>query len=117
MVYTDVWASMGQEHEADRRREPSSRPSRSIDAAGGLAREAIFLHCLPAHRGEEVTGDVLDGPRSHGHPPGRQPAPLPEGAARLADAGKLAGGLDQDAVPKAESSPRATEADRSYEPL
>ena len=64
MVYTDVWASMGQEHEAEPRRavfapfQVNSGPARPGHA------DAIFLHCLPAHRGEEVTADVLDGPRS-----------------------------------------------------
>ena len=62
-VYTDVWTSMGQEKE--------SAVRRSIFEAYQLnerllrhAPEAYVLHCLPAHRGEEITGDVLDGPRS-----------------------------------------------------
>ena len=64
VVYTDVWASMGQEHEAEDRREAFA-PYQVDEAL--LARagpDAIFLHCLPAHRGEEVTSAVLDGPRS-----------------------------------------------------
>jgi ornithine carbamoyltransferase len=64
VVYTDVWASMGQEHEADARRtifEPY-QVNRALLALASP--DAIFLHCLPAHRGEEVTSDVLDGPRS-----------------------------------------------------
>jgi len=63
-VYTDVWASMGQEAEADRRRaafEAFQVDSALMDRAGP---GAIFLHCLPAHRGEEVTAEVLDGPQS-----------------------------------------------------
>lgn len=63
-VYTDVWASMGQEHEAELRRaafEPFQVNEKLLASAG---RETIFLHCLPARRGEEVTPDVLDGPRS-----------------------------------------------------
>ena len=65
VVYTDVWASMGQEHEAER----AAECLRAVPGQRGLARscaspDAIFLHCLPAHRGEEVTSDVLDGPRS-----------------------------------------------------
>jgi ornithine carbamoyltransferase len=64
VVYTDVWASMGQEGEADARRrvfEPF-RVDDSLLARAGPG--AIFLHCLPAHRGEEVTAEVIDGPRS-----------------------------------------------------
>lgn len=64
VVYTDVWASMGQEDEVESRKavfEPYQ-----VDAPlMALARpEAIFLHCLPARRGEEVTDEVLDGPSS-----------------------------------------------------
>jgi ornithine carbamoyltransferase len=64
VVYTDVWASMGQENEADQRREVFA-PFQVNESLLAKAREdAIFLHCLPAHRGEEVTSSVLDGPRS-----------------------------------------------------
>jgi ornithine carbamoyltransferase len=64
VVYTDVWASMGQEHEADQRREVF-KPYQVNEALMARARpDAIFLHCLPAHRGEEVTSGVLDGPQS-----------------------------------------------------
>ena len=64
VVYTDVWASMGQEGEADTRRL-AFEPFRVDAPLMARARpEAIFLHCLPAHRGEEVTADVLDGPQS-----------------------------------------------------
>ena len=64
VVYTDVWASMGQEQEADQRREVFApfQVNDSLMARAGA--HAIFLHCLPAHRGEEVTSAVLDGPRS-----------------------------------------------------
>jgi ornithine carbamoyltransferase len=63
-VYTDVWASMGQEHEAEARRRVFS-PYQVNDALLARAKpDAIVLHCLPAHRGEEVTREVLDGPRS-----------------------------------------------------
>lgn len=63
-VYTDVWASMGQEHEAARRR-PVFQPYQVNAALMAHARPgALFMHCLPAHRGEEVTPDVIDGPQS-----------------------------------------------------
>ena len=64
VVYTDVWASMGQETEAEERRERFV-PFRVNEGLMGLAADdAVFLHCLPAHRGEEVTAEVIDGPRS-----------------------------------------------------
>ena len=64
VISTDVWASMGQEREAERRR--TAFAAYRVDAAlvQLAAQDAIVLHCLPAHRGEEITGDVLDGPRS-----------------------------------------------------
>jgi ornithine carbamoyltransferase len=63
-VYTDVWASMGQEQEAEQRRSVFRPYQVNAALLADLPPEAIFLHCLPAHRGEEVTSDVLDGPRS-----------------------------------------------------
>lgn len=64
VVTTDVWASMGHEEEAESRRH-AFRGYAVDDALMALARpEAIFLHCLPAHRGEEVSESVLEGPRS-----------------------------------------------------
>ena len=63
-VYTDVWASMGQEQEAAARRlvfRPFQVNSTLMDAA---VPDALFLHCLPAHRGEEVTADVIGSPAS-----------------------------------------------------
>jgi ornithine carbamoyltransferase len=63
-VYTDVWASMGQEHEAARRR-PAFQPYQVNGALMAQARkDTLFMHCLPAHRGEEVAADVIDGPNS-----------------------------------------------------
>ena len=63
-VYTDVWASMGQEDEAAARRE-AFRAYQVDDAMMERAgADAIFMHCLPAHRGEEVTASVADSPRS-----------------------------------------------------
>jgi ornithine carbamoyltransferase len=63
-VYTDVWASMGQEHEAARRR-PVFQPyqlNAALMAQAGPG--ALVMHCLPAHRGEEITAEVLDGPNA-----------------------------------------------------
>ena len=62
-VYTDVWTSMGQESEAGRRRR-LFRPYQVNAQLLAHAPEALVLHCLPAHRGEEITDEVLDGPRS-----------------------------------------------------
>ncbi len=63
-VYTDIWASMGQEEEAEERRRVFE-PFRVDEELFGLAAgSAIFLHCLPAHRGEEVTDGVMDHERS-----------------------------------------------------
>jgi ornithine carbamoyltransferase len=64
VVYTDVWASMGQETEAGERQE-IFRPYQVNAKLFAMARlDAIFLHCLPAHRGDEVTDEVIDSPRS-----------------------------------------------------
>jgi ornithine carbamoyltransferase len=64
VIYTDTWTSMGQEKEAEERRKvfPPYQVNESLlqHAASG----AMVLHCLPAHRGEEITDDVADGPRS-----------------------------------------------------
>ncbi len=62
-VYTDVWTSMGQEDEGERRREVFA-PYQVNAELMRAAPEAFVLHCLPAHRGEEITDDVLDGERS-----------------------------------------------------
>lgn len=63
-IYTDVWASMGQEHEAARRR-PVFQPYQVNTTLLSRAKpDALVMHCLPAHRGEEVTADVIDGPHS-----------------------------------------------------
>jgi ornithine carbamoyltransferase len=63
-VYTDVWTSMGQEAESAARRKIFA-PYRVDEALfARAAPDAIFLHCLPAHRGEEVTAGVIDGARS-----------------------------------------------------
>lgn len=64
VVTTDVWASMGQEDEARARREAFAGFCVDDAMLAKAAPDAIFLHCLPAHRGEEVTGEVIDGPHS-----------------------------------------------------
>ena len=64
VLYTDVWASMGQESEAEKRAEVLGRYQVNSDVVALAADDAIVMHCLPAHRGEEITADVLDGERS-----------------------------------------------------
>ena len=64
VVNTDVWASMGQEDEATARAAAFQRFRVDDALMGRASRRAIFLHCLPAHRGEEVTEEVIEGPRS-----------------------------------------------------
>jgi ornithine carbamoyltransferase len=64
VVYTDVWASMGQEAEAEERKKEFAPYQVNKELMSLAAPNAIFLHCLPAHRGEEVTAGVIDGLRS-----------------------------------------------------
>jgi ornithine carbamoyltransferase len=64
VLYTDVWASMGKESESEERRAALERYRLDEDAVGLAADDAIVMHCLPAHRGEEISAEVLDGPRS-----------------------------------------------------
>jgi ornithine carbamoyltransferase len=64
VVYTDAWTSMGQEAETEARRDAFARyrvDDELMDAAGP---DAVAMHCLPAHRGEEISSSVMDGPRS-----------------------------------------------------
>jgi ornithine carbamoyltransferase len=64
VLYTDVWASMGQEEEAELRRKAFAGFTVDDDLLNRAAPDAIVLHCLPAHRGEEITAAVFEGPRS-----------------------------------------------------
>jgi ornithine carbamoyltransferase len=64
VLYTDVWASMGKESESEERRAALEHYRLDEDAVGLAADDAIVMHCLPAHRGEEISAEVLDGPRS-----------------------------------------------------
>ncbi len=63
-VYTDVWASMGTEHEAEKRRKAFRSYQVTENLFALAASDAIFMHCLPAHRGEEVTDEVIESPQS-----------------------------------------------------
>lgn len=64
VINTDVWASMGQEEEAEARRLAFQGYVVDADLMSRAASDAIVLHCLPAHRGEEIAADVIDGPQS-----------------------------------------------------
>ena len=64
VLYTDVWASMGQENEAVERRKVFAPYQVSAKLVANAAKEVIVMHCLPAHRGEEITAEVIDGPHS-----------------------------------------------------
>ncbi len=64
VVYTDVWASMGQEAEAEERRKIFMPYQVNARLMAHARKDALVMHCLPAHRGEEITDEVLDGPQS-----------------------------------------------------
>ncbi len=63
-LYTDVWTSMGQEDEQELRRKAFAGFTIDEDMVRCAAPDAVVLHCLPAHRGEEISASVLEGPRS-----------------------------------------------------
>jgi ornithine carbamoyltransferase len=63
-IYTDTWTSMGQEAEAAKRRQVFPPYQVNADLVDKAASHVVVLHCLPAHRGEEITDDVADGPHS-----------------------------------------------------
>lgn len=66
VLYTDVWMSMGDPESERTEKLAALAPYQVNDHLMGLTeKDAIFMHCLPAHRGEEVTAEVIDGPRSH----------------------------------------------------
>ena len=94
-IYTDVWASMGQEDEIEERNGIFA--PYQVDAAM-MARaqaDAHFMHCLPAHRGWEVTQDVMDGPQSHRLRHRREPPARAEGDPRAADPDPLSRPMQQ----------------------
>jgi ornithine carbamoyltransferase len=64
VLYTDVWASMGQEGEAAARTLVFQTFQLNQEAVDGAAEDVIVMHCLPAHRGQEITDEVIDGPHS-----------------------------------------------------
>jgi ornithine carbamoyltransferase len=64
VVYTDVWTSMGQEQDAARRASLFRPYQVNAELLANAKPDAIFMHCLPAHRGEEVTNEIIDAPRS-----------------------------------------------------
>jgi ornithine carbamoyltransferase len=64
VIYTDVWASMGQEEEHDERVRVFKDYQIDTQLLAHANKDAVIMHCLPAHRGEEVTAEIIDGPRS-----------------------------------------------------
>jgi ornithine carbamoyltransferase len=64
VVYTDVWASMGQEDEAAERRKVFMPYQLNSKLMSHARKDALVMHCLPAHRGDEITDEVVDGPQS-----------------------------------------------------
>ncbi len=64
VIYTDVWTSMGQEEEYEKRLSSFSRYQVNSALLEKAKEDVLVMHCLPAHRGEEITDDVIDGPRS-----------------------------------------------------
>lgn len=63
-IYTDAWASMGQEHESEKRARVFRPYQVNEELAAGASPQAVFMHCMPAHRGEEITDAVMDSDRA-----------------------------------------------------
>jgi ornithine carbamoyltransferase len=64
IVYTDVWASMGQEEETEKRKKIFAQFQLNSDLLKNAKDDHLIMHCLPAHRGEEITDEIIDGPNS-----------------------------------------------------
>ena len=64
MIYTDTWVSMGQEEEAERRKKVFPPFQVNAELVSHADNDVIVMHCLPAHRGYELTDEVADGPHS-----------------------------------------------------
>ena len=64
LIVTDVWASMGQEHEQQLREQAFKDYQVTQEIMDNANSDALFMHCLPAHRGEEVAAEVIDGQQS-----------------------------------------------------
>ena len=64
VIYTDVWASMGQEEESEKRKKEFARYQVNAELLKKAKKDCIIMHCLPAHRGEEISAEVMDGPQS-----------------------------------------------------
>lgn len=64
VIYTDVWTSMGQEDETEKRKEVFKKYQVNSELIHHAKKDVIVMHCLPAHKGEEITEDVMDGPNS-----------------------------------------------------
>jgi len=64
VIYTDTWTSMGQEEETEKRKKVFPPYQVNTELVNLASKDAIVLHCLPAHRGQEITDEVADGPHS-----------------------------------------------------